>query len=198
LEETVALHISTSIMKTVFCVYWCVIALVASVLLSSCVIDPLYTQNAPKLADVDYPPNKVVGEWVKVWVSGIQTSADVEEAKTYYTFFPGGKGHVRQFRFNRLDDSEISIEAAFRWEYIGPNRWMVFTPASSEYRQTDGQGLKMYRWGPQKRVIRFYNGHFYDISTKSLLVKATRKDISAAAERLRSQPVPLWMDVGNR
>ncbi len=154
--------------------------------LPSCVMpDPMFTQNAGMIQDINYPSSKIVGTWASVQVAAIQTDTVKMEDKTYYEFFSNGRGKTRQSSKNRATGSSISMEANFRWKYQGANTWKIMLPASSEYRVIDNQNMAMGNVAAREGQLRYYQGNLYEMDTRQIWVRATAENIANLAKRHR-------------
>jgi hypothetical protein len=164
-------------------------ALILAVTLCSCALeDPMYSQNAARIPNVDFPRDKIAGTWASMGMNAFVTPEIARESKIYYEIRPNGTGTVRQFSLNRPDGHFLTIEAEFTWRYLGKNTWTVRLPASTEYRVISSSQMTMGSRGPVAVTVRYYNGNIYMPQGKEVWVPADREHVSQLANRLRSQP----------
>jgi len=162
--------------------------MILSGLLPSCIMpDPMFSENAGMIQDINYPSSKVVGTWVSFNASPFQTETDVKEDKSYYDLWPNGRGRIRQSSKNLATGHSIAMEANLRWEYLGSNRWNVMLPPSSAYKVTDRNQMTMGSIGARVSQVRYYQGNLYDMDVGDVWVSATKGNISELTKRRREQ-----------
>ena len=151
--------------------------------------DPLFTQNAANIRDVEYPRTTVVGTWVTMKVSPIQTPSLDLEVKCFYELNSGGGGKMRQAVVNHTTKGKIGIEASISWSYLGNNHWKISLPSSDKFKVTDNRGgWEVGAKGAQDIFVRYHEGRLYEGKTGSVWVRAEHRAVKDMTERLRSQP----------
>lgn len=166
-----------------------IVLIVYCSILTGCVTpDPLFLQNAAKVQDVEYSPNKVVGVWTQMYVSPVQSKTFALERKLYFDLAPGGRGRMREVVMNRSTGGKLVGEQSISWKYSGLNRWKVNIPPSSGMEVTEKRNinLEFSRSDPGALVeYRYYGGNLYDFKNRIVLVPADGKNVSQLADRMR-------------
>ncbi len=151
-----------------------ILILSAVSLLVGCVSpDPRFVANIDQISDVDYPADQVVGDWI--WFQPYGGT----EYKEYLTLSPNGVGKLRQFSQNTAKTWEYSIEAPIRWVSEGGNTWRIIYPPSDQWSKpeimvsSDRDIVISYATFSRSYRVRFYDDELYNLSDKSVLVRAT-------------------------
>ena len=148
----------------------------------------MYTHNAARIPNVDYPPSIIIGTWASMGLSAVQTTNISMESKCYYELQPNGRGKLRQANMNRVSGASISMVADITWKYLGGNNWMIILPPSTEYRVVASNNMTMGYRGSVALTARYYNGNVYVTPGNQVWVKADREHVAQLANRLRNQP----------
>jgi len=177
-----------------------ILIIAAGMLVSCAAPDPMFSANSRNIQDTDYPKNKIVGMWVHFGRLMLQTEREEMEWKFYYDLLPNGRGRIRQATINRVNGAHMSVEANLTWRYLGKNWWQISLPASTEYRVTDSDRMKLTGnyLKPNAFLVRYYDGNLYDMNTQQVLVRPTHKDVSGLANRIRSSTPTIYMNSGSR
>lgn len=174
-------------MKQHFSLALSAVTAICALLLCSCAAtDPKFVMNAPKIPDVNYPPDTILGTWADMFISPIQGPSTVSEGKIYYEIRPNGKGGVRQFTKNARTGHSISLEADIKWKYFGNNKWEIYLPPSSEYRVTSEDGMEMGKRGAVTIYASFYDDELYVLPTRHVWVRADAERVADLSRRLRN------------
>ncbi len=174
-------------MKITHHVAFAAIIILSGILPSCTMPDPMFSQNVGMIQDTNYPSSKIVGTWASFSASPFQTETEAREDKAYYQIFTGGRGKIRQSSKNVANGHFIAMEANFRWERLGPNRWRIMLPPSSAYRVTDSRVMTMGSIGARECQVRYYQGSLYEMTTGSVWVPANAENISNLTKRVREQ-----------
>ena len=132
--------------------------------LCSCASDPMYTLNIGKIHDVNYPPDKIVGNWTSMNVEEFTYNGVASEEKSYYDIKPNGRGHLRLVAANPSSGMSISAEAEFSWKYLGANRWVITLPPSSGYRVTSSNNMQLGPRDSASMTVRYLDGNLYEVA----------------------------------
>jgi len=163
----------------------------AATLCSCAMPDPKYSANVSRISDIDYPRTKIVGTWADVYVKQIQTSDADAEGKVYYEIYSNGSGTVRQASRNPVTGRSMSIEATFKWHYLGKNKWSIILPPSTQYRVVESSGFEMGYRDSVTMFVRYYNGELYQTPTSHIWVQADSAHVSELSQRIHSNQPPL-------
>ena len=167
------------------------VVILLPILLCSCVAlapnDPKYAANRERIQPINYPQNTIVGTWTSMDVVPIQMSDFYMDIKVSYEFLPGGTGTLIQTTQNRANGTSLDIEADCKWRYVGPNRWMIMLPPSSEYRVLASKGMSMGTRGAVNSFASYLEDELYVEPEREVWVRSDQARVSELARRLRSQ-----------
>jgi hypothetical protein len=121
-------------------------------------------------------------------MASVTTNTTPSEQKIYYEIGPNGMGRVRQHTTNPESGLYITIEADFRWKYLGANRWLIMLPPSTAYRVLDANQFSMGYRPAVTFTVRYYDDNLYEEGIPLVLVPADPAHVAALSQRLRSQP----------
>jgi hypothetical protein len=177
--------------KTVIYLSRVIVTIFAATLCSCAVPDPMWSANAGRIQDINYPSTQIVGTWATMVISEVTTNTEAPEVKVYYDIKPGGRGHLRQASTNRATGGSMSLEADFTWKYLGSNNWVIVLPPSTDYRITSSNNAQMGYRASVSMNVRYWNGNLYVMPGQQVWVPADADHVAAMAQRMRSQPTLL-------
>ncbi|MDD5200003.1 MAG: hypothetical protein PHC88_09385 [Terrimicrobiaceae bacterium] len=164
-------------------------AVLAAVALTSCMTpDPMFLENAGRVQNANYPPNKIVGTWVHFSVNPVQSDTLAMEHKLYLEILPRGRGKVQELASNVADGSRLVVEAPLTWSYEGRNLWQVTLPPASAYQVIENDQVRHVSGnggGASRIPLRYYEGNLYDFDEKQVFVPANQRSVSALTGRMR-------------
>jgi hypothetical protein len=157
--------------------------------------DPMFSENVGMIQDTNYPSSKIVGTWATFGASPVQTETVNNEVKIYFDINSNGSGRIRQCSKNLATGHDMSLEANFRWKYLGANRWDIMLPSSNEYKTTDSNLMTKGNIGARTVHVRYYQGNLYEMTGGGVWVPANRENISEMANRRRQEAPVLRLNL---
>lgn len=164
----------------------------AASLLTSCVIpDPVYRQNYSKIQDVDYPADKIAGDWMQVGKHTQNFGGDLAqvEDQLYFSLRANGKGLMnRVHKVSGESDASIS-ERHCTWSYLGHNKWQIVIHNNTARVVQVPKGYTMNpdrKAPPEVFMVRYFEGRLYPTRTPNTFVRATDAAVKRQLANIRS------------
>ena len=173
------------------------LATLASSLCSCVTMDPAFFRDIGKIQDVDYPADKIAGNWLQVAYSPIPLQPGFgQESKTYLNLKPDGTGFCRHINilppvyaeFPDVVVGPMDVMAEFEfpltWRHSGINKWQV-TYDGSRLRTISGPAGATLNLAvlAKPSVMRFHNGRLFDTAHPGTFVSMA--DEATLATHLR-------------
>ena len=165
--------------------------LTVSVLTSCVTPDPVYTQNYSKIQDVDYPVEKIAGDWMQIGKHTQTFGGDLAqvEDQIYLSLGENGKGLMnRVHKVNGVSEAMIS-ERKCTWNYLGHNKWRIVirNETARVVQLPKGYTMNPDRTAPPEVwVVRYFEGRLYPTGSPNTFVRANDVAIKRQLANIRS------------
>jgi hypothetical protein len=143
--------------------------------------DPIYTRNYAAIQDIEYPANKIVGQW------GRFGGNSFTDSRVYLLIRPDGSGTDQVWEQNENDVKPIVFELEFTWRYDGKNRWTAHYPTQAAKLVSLGPGrTSSTRMSERVSKLRFHEGRLYEENCPNTFVPLTDEAVRQQLAHIRS------------